>query len=86
MLSTEVDPCLLYRHNSKNSSEGLICLQVDDSIGARTKKFLVEENVAARKSNSKRQVFLTDGIHIKLNGQQIVRSGSLITQEKFIVA
>ncbi len=43
MRGLETDPCLLYRHDSDGNLDGLVCLQVDDSVGAGSGMFLREE-------------------------------------------
>ncbi len=51
MKSTETDPCLLFRFNEKDKLDGLVCLQVDGSIGAGSENFHTEEDKASKASN-----------------------------------
>ncbi len=53
MQSTETDPCLLFRFKEKEKLDGLVCSQVDDSIGAGSEHFLKEEDKASKAFKSK---------------------------------
>lgn len=39
LTSSEIDPCLLYRHKHGVELDGMVCLQVDDTIGAWSPDF-----------------------------------------------
>ncbi len=53
MSSAEVDPCLLYRLDDAGELDGIVCFQVDDSIGAGSHEFLQQEEEASKAFTSK---------------------------------
>ena len=78
MKSTAMDPCLLYRKTQDGSVDGLVCLQVDDSIGAGSQEFLREEAEAAKRFKTRTAKVLEDGQELKFNGHYIKRIGKTI--------
>ena len=86
MRSIETDPCLLYRRSNSGGLEAIVCLQVDDSIGAGRKTFLDEEEIAARRFPAKPRRLLAAGQEIKFNGQYLkrVRELVLLHQQQYV--
>ena len=78
MKSSEVDPCLLYRKDKNSQVDGLICLQVDDSIGAGTQKFIDEETKASKCFKTRPASLLENGVELKFNGHYIKRNGTVL--------
>lgn len=62
-------PCILYRHN--NGEFGwLVTFQADDSFGAGTKWFMLEEVLESKQFRTHGRHFLTEGTK-KLNGSKL---------------
>ncbi len=61
MESTEA---LLFRFNEEDKLDGLVCLQVDASIGTGSEEFLTEEDKASKAFKSKGQTLLKDVMEI----------------------
>ena len=78
MKSTEVDPCFMYRKGKNESLDGLVCLQVDDSIGAGTPKFLQEEADASKSFKTRTAEILDDGKEVRFNGHYVKQSEQTI--------
>lgn len=79
MKSTATDPCFLYRHNKNEDLDGMVCLQVDDSIGSGSSEFLEQEEKESKIFNSKGQTILKENQDTKFNGQHIMRHGNIIS-------
>ena len=60
MKSAEVDPFFLYRKDENGCVEDLVCLQVDDSIGAGTKELLRDEATSSRRFKTRTAEILDD--------------------------
>ena len=73
MKSAEVDPCFLYRKDENRCVDGLVCLQVDDSIGAGTEEFLQEEADASKRFKTRTAEVLEYGNELKFNGHYVRR-------------
>lgn len=78
MESTETDPCLLFRRNEDGDLEGIICLQVDDSIGGGTVAFLKDENENSKVFRTREQKLLAEQSEMRFNGQYIRREGRMV--------
>ena len=78
MKSTEADPCFMYRKGKDESIDGLVCLQVDDSIGAGTPKFLQEESDASKSFKTRTAEILNDGKEVRFNGHYVKQSEQTI--------
>ena len=82
MKSVETDPYFLYRKDESSDLQGPVCLQVDDSIGAGTAGFLLEEAKASRRFKTRSAEILEDGKEIKFNGHFIKREeGTIIVHQ-----
>ena len=67
MKSAETDPCFLYRRDENGDLQGLVYLQVDDSICAGTAGLLLEEAKASRRFKTPSVEILADGKEIRFN-------------------
>lgn len=73
MKSVTTDPCFLYIHDERNNFQDIVCLQVEDSIVMRTKRFVKEEDLRLIAFQSKPQLLLADATELKSNGQYVWR-------------
>ncbi len=84
--TTEADPCLLFRFNEKNTLDGLVCLQVDDSIGSSLEHFHTQEDKASQAFKSKGQTLLKNGMEINFNAQHLkTEDGNVFALQKAYV-
>lgn len=72
MTSTKFDPCVFHRHKDKGI-DGVTVLQVDDSFGFGTKRFLKDESITATKYLSKERQVIHEGEKHDFNGLTIKR-------------
>ena len=75
MKSTSFDPCIMYRHE-KGILDGLTVIQLDDSFGTGSSKFLAKEDSKKYEYLCKRKVFLP-GNSYDFNGSSITRTKNL---------
>jgi hypothetical protein len=76
MTSTALDPSLFFRHQQPSSSsvslDGLVAVQVDDSLISGTADFLAEENAAVNQFQCKPAKDIVDGGEpIAFNGPEL---------------
>ncbi len=65
MRGMETDPFLLYRHDSDVNLDGLVCLQVDDSVGGGSGMFLREEERGSKNFKTHDRKLLTENDALK---------------------
>ncbi len=71
MKGMETDLCLLYCHDSDGKLDGLVCLQVDDSIAAGSGMFLREEERGSKRFKTHDRKIITENDSLKFNGQHV---------------
>lgn len=71
------DPCILIRHSEEGKIQGLIVLQVDDSLGLGTDCFLLDKKEASGIFTEKGRTKLDMGA-LYLNGMKICGSKDII--------
>lgn len=80
MATAITDPCLLSSHDHEGL-QGLVCLQVDDSAIAGTKKFLDREDTASKYFPTKGRR-IVDESGISFNGSVLSRRGCNLIMEQ----
>lgn len=70
MNCTRGDPCLLFRPG-ETSPDGLTALQVDDSYGHGTEKFLRDEDLESKRFKCKPRKIISEGDTVPFNGSGI---------------
>lgn len=60
IIKTKIDPCFLTRHNSAGESEGIVALQVDDTVAIGIHSVMEEEEEDDRDFKSKERNIPTD--------------------------
>ncbi len=82
MRSSNIETCFLFRKNKSGELDGLVCLQVNDSIGAGSESFLYYEDDTSTESKWNGKKYVSSGEVLKFNGQQLVsRSGDMFAHQ-----
>lgn len=84
MSQSKLDPCLLYRSNEEGVN-GIIGIQVDDTICAGTSSFLDEEKLRSKEFPSKGKETISSTA-VRFNGVelQLSKNGIVMKQENYI--
>lgn len=75
MKQSRADPCFLMKHREDGTIDGVVVLQVDDSLIVGSKQFMKMEEEAASEFQTKPRTYITDNI-TGFNGIQLRRTAN----------